>query len=174
MAPFRNVGGPVGGMAFSQQVVEIEPLREHRQISVCRPGPRLLRSVPIEFHAVVVRVAQVKRLADAMIAGPVERDSRFQDTAEGVGQRMTRRIQDGDVVQPGCPRRRGRSPLALPGVQAEVMVVPSRRDERGLCAVPLGQLEAKDAAVEPQRPLQVGDLQMDVADLHLRVDRGGR
>ena len=54
-----------------------------------------------------------------------------------------------------------------------MVVVAARRDERCLGAVPLGQLEAEDAAVEPQRPLKVGHLQVDVTDADLGIDRGG-
>jgi hypothetical protein len=44
------------------------------------------------------------------------------------------------------------------------MVVAARRHERRLSAVSLRDLEAEDAAVKPQRTLQVGHLQMDVTD----------
>ena len=77
------------------------------------------------------------------------------------------------MVQARGPRRRRRPAQALPGVQPDVVVVAARRDERRLRAVPLGDLEAEDAAVEPQRPLQVGDLQVDVADADLGIDRAG-
>ena len=35
----------------------------------------------------------------------------------------------------------------------------------------LGDLEAEDATVERQRPLQVGDFQVNVADSDLRINR---
>src|SRR3954463_14443186 len=50
---------------------------------------------------------------------------------------------------------------------------PPRRHERRLRAVPLRQPEAEDAAVELQRPPQVGDLQVDVADADARINRAG-
>jgi hypothetical protein len=55
--------------------------------------------------------------------------------------------------------------------QPDVVVVAARRHERRLRPVPLRQLEAEDAAVEPQRPLQVGDLQVDVADANAGINR---
>jgi hypothetical protein len=55
---------------------------------------------------------------------------------------------------------------ALPGFQPDVMVITARRNERRLSSLLLGQLKAEDATVETQRPLQVGHLQMDVADAH--------
>ena len=47
------------------------------------------------------------------------------------------------------------------------------RDEGGVPAVALGQLEAEHAAIEAQRPLEVGHLQVDMADAGAGVDRAG-
>ena len=46
--------------------------------------------------------------------------------------------------------------------------------ERRLRPESLCDLEAQDAAAEPQRALQVGDLQVDVADADLGINRAGR
>ena len=51
------------------------------------------------------------------------------------------------------------------------MVVAARRDERRLIAELLLQLEAEDAAIEVERALEVGDLQMDMADVDARINR---
>ena len=53
-----------------------------------------------------------------------------------------------------------------------MVVVAAGRDERGLVAHALLQLEAEHAAVEAERALEVGDLQVDVADVDARIDRG--
>ena len=44
-------------------------------------------AVPIQFHAVVVWITQVERLADAMIDGAVQRYVRFENTPQGFRQR---------------------------------------------------------------------------------------
>jgi hypothetical protein len=54
------------------------------------------------------------------------------------------------------------------------MVVVARGDEGGLIAELLLQLEAENAAVKADRSLEIGDLQMDVADVDARIDRHGR
>src|SRR6059058_4323994 len=54
-----------------------------------------------------------------------------------------------------------------------MMVIPARTQERGLVAVALSHLEAEDIAVEAERLIDVRDLQMDVSDVHARVDRLG-
>src|SRR2546421_7580410 len=54
-----------------------------------------------------------------------------------------------------------------------MMVVPARTQEDRLLAVALSHLEAEDIAVEAERLIDVRDLQMDVSDVHARVDRLG-
>ena len=49
------------------------------------------------------------------------------------------------------------------------MVAP-RRDERGLVAVALHDVEAEDVAVERQRAVDIRHLQVDVADVDAGVD----
>src|SRR6188472_4095685 len=51
------------------------------------------------------------------------------------------------------------------------MVVAAGRDEGRLVAVAVLELEAHDAAPEVQRPVEVGDLQVDVADVDAGIDR---
>ena len=53
-----------------------------------------------------------------------------------------------------------------------MVVVAAGRDEGGAGAAG-GHLEAQHAAVEIERPLQVGDLQVDVADADAGVDGRG-
>jgi len=47
------------GFALAQEVVEVEPVREHRQRSVGLARPLFLGPVPIQFDAVLVGIAQV-------------------------------------------------------------------------------------------------------------------
>src|SRR5205085_8528607 len=75
----------------------------------------------------------------------------------------------GEVVEPCRPRRRRRSAAALPGIQADVVVVAARREERGLVAVALGHVEAEHVTVEGERAVDVRDLQVNVADVDARV-----
>src|ERR1051326_4454147 len=50
------------------------------------------------------------------------------------------------------------------------MVVAAGRDERRLVAHPLHDVEAEDVAVKGERTVDVGDLQVHVADVDSRVD----
>ncbi len=53
------------------------------------------------------------------------------------------------------------------------MMITARRDERRLAPVTLRQRKAEHAAVKAQRPLQVGDLEMHVADADFGMDGAG-
>jgi hypothetical protein len=61
--------------------------------------------------------------------------------------------------------------MALPGIEADVVVVATGRDERCGGAVALHELEAEDAAVEVERALELCDFQVHVADRRASVDR---
>ena len=47
---------------------------------------------------------------------------------------------------------------------SNMVVVPARRDECRVGAIALHQLETEHAAIEAQRALEIGDLEMDMAD----------
>ena len=51
-----------------------------------------------------------------------------------------------------------------------MVVVAAGRDEGGLVAEPAGELEAEHALVERQGAVEVGDLEVDVADVRARVE----
>jgi hypothetical protein len=51
------------------------------------------------------------------------------------------------------------------------MVVATGRDEGGFFAEALLQLEAEHIAVEGQRAVEVGDLEVDVTDVDAGIDR---
>ena len=75
------------------------------------------------------------------------------------------------MEEPGASRRRGAAALALPGVEADVVVVAARGKEDCVLPVPLHHVEPEHAVVEREGALQIGDLEMDVADADLGLDR---
>ena len=60
---------------------------------------------------------------------------------------------------------------ALPGVQPDMMMIAAGRDEGGIAAVALHQLETKHAAIEAEGPIKVGDLEMNMSDPDAAPDR---
>ena len=133
-------GRPSG---FGEQCVQVERDRHHRHASVRVARPFLPRAVTVELDAVSVRVVEVDGLADAVIGSTGERHTRIDEPAERIRELRAIGIADRGVEEPGVARRRRRAALALPGVQSDVMVITARRDERGLVAQPLLQLEAR-------------------------------
>src|ERR1700712_1388708 len=53
---------------------------------------------------------------------------------------------------------------ALPGVEADVVVIAAGRNERRGRAHLLHHLEAEHAAIKPQRPIEIGDLEVHMPD----------
>ena len=75
-------------------------------VNICKPAvrllrPFLLRPVPIKLDAVVVRVAQIERLGDAVVAGAFERDLGDDQPAQRVGQQPPGRVEDRGMVKAG-------------------------------------------------------------------------
>ena len=50
-----------------EQRIQVECLRKHRQLTLRRARPSFHRPIPIQLHAIVVGIAQIQRLAHAMI-----------------------------------------------------------------------------------------------------------
>ena len=93
--------------------------------------------------------------------------------AQRVGERAPGRVADRGVEQAGRARRRRCAAPRLPGVEPDVVVIAAGGDERGVRRPCAGELEAEHAAVEIERPVDVGHLEVDVADVGARVDRLG-
>ena len=130
------------------------------------PGP-----VAIELDAVAVRIAKVERLADAVVARAVERDATPRAARRSASPRRRRDPDtDREVIEPGRARRRRGSAAALPGIQADVMVVAAGTEKRRLRAPALHHLEAEHAGVEGDRAFKVRHFQVDVADADASID----
>ncbi len=101
-------------LGLAQQPRQIEPVREHRELAVGVARPLFLRPVPIKLDAVVVGIAQIERLADAVVGGAFERNFGLDQPAQRVGKLRAGRIKDGEVVEAGAARRRRRAAARSP------------------------------------------------------------
>ena len=70
---------------------------KHRQAAIGISRPFRTRSVAVEFDAILIGIAQVEGLADAMIRSSIQRDARALQSAKRIRQRCTIRVEDGDV-----------------------------------------------------------------------------
>ncbi len=80
-------------------------------------GHSVLGPVAIKLDTILVRIAQIKRFADAMVARAVERDFRLDHPVQRVGKRRARGIKNGGMKQSGGARRGRVAAFAFPGVQ---------------------------------------------------------
>ena len=62
------------GIRLSKQPVKVETPCEHRHAAIGRPGPLLLRKVPVQLDTVVVGGSQVEGFADTVVTGTVQSD----------------------------------------------------------------------------------------------------
>src|ERR1700688_3290601 len=165
---------PRPGRRFAQQTVEVEPAGDHVELALGRARPKLLRPGAIELDPVVVGGAQIERLAHAMVGAAVERNAGRNETAERIRKRGARGIEDREMIEPRAVGRRRRPAETLPGIERDVVMIAAGRDEGGAVAAPLRELEAEHAAIEFQRPLEIGDLQMHITDPDPAIDRTRR
>src|SRR5712691_2602920 len=108
---------------FVEESFEIECARVHRQLAVRRARPLVMGPIPVELDAVVIWISQIERFADTVIGCAVERDARVDQPPQGVTQRGTGRIQDGEVIEAGRPWRGWVATAAFPGVQPDVVMI---------------------------------------------------
>src|SRR5215210_4201154 len=71
---------------------------------------------------------------------------------------------DGPVAQTHPVRRGGRYAVAAPDIEAEVVMVAASRHERRCAGYERHELEAEHVGVEAHPPVQVADMQVEVAD----------
>src|SRR3954451_14556824 len=106
----------------------------HSEFAFAIAWPLRLRTVAIELNSVLIGIAQVKRLAHAVIGGSIQRNPRLHHAAQRGAQCGAGGIKECEVLKAGCPWSRRRSAFALPGIESDVVVVTARGDERGRVA----------------------------------------
>src|SRR5215204_343423 len=89
------------------------------------PAPQRRVAVPGQLDPIAVRIVQVDRLVGAVVGRPIDPPPVVEQALEGSGQVPPLRVVDGEVIEPGRPRRRRGAPLALPGIEADVVVIPT-------------------------------------------------
>ena len=140
------------------------------EAAVSLARPLLARPVPLELEAVLLGVAEVKRLMRAVVRCTLERPPGLDETPECIAERGSRRVADGDVVEPGRVPRRGRAAGGLPRVEAEVVVIATCGQEEGVGHLH-DDVEAEDPDVEVLDTTEIRSLQMHMTNVHAGRDR---
>jgi hypothetical protein len=156
-----------------EEGVEIEGTAEHGEGAVFVAGPLFFRAVPVEFDAVAVRVAKVKGFTNTVVGGAFEGNSSSHEAAQRVGKFGARRIENGKMIEARGLSRRRRTASALPSIQPNVMMIAASGQKGGAAPVKLRDLKAQDVAIESEGAIEIGDLQMDVADGDTGMERAG-
>ena len=160
---------------LSSPIMNPDPVAAYTSpAAVRRARPFFLRPIPIQFHAVVIRIAQIECFAHAMIRRSFERDACLLQPPQRIRQFRPRRIQDGQMIKPRRSRRRRLAAGTLPGIQSDVMMIPARREKCRRRSETLRQLKPKHITIKSKGALQVRHLQMHVAhpDIGMNCFRG--
>ena len=158
------------GQALAAQAGKIQPFGHHVERTIGVARPLRPRPVPIELESIAVGVAEIQGLADPVIGRTLEGNGGLVEPAQGVRQRGAVGVPDREVVEPGCALRWRGGTATLPRVEADVVMVAAGAQKRRRVAHPLRDLESQHAVVEREGPLEVGNLQVHVADVHARID----
>jgi hypothetical protein len=97
-----------------------------------RVEPLRSRAVVIQFDAVAVRVPQVHRDCRPVVLRPVYGVCAIQELPHGAAELAAVGVEEGEVVEPRVTLWGWRPSLALPGVQAYVVVVPPEERKAAL------------------------------------------
>lgn len=106
-----------------------------------------------------------------MVAGAIQRDARIAEALQGIGEGAAVWIADGSVEQARCSGRGRGAASALPGVESQVMVIATSGQECGLGSIALSELKPKDPLIKGKGAVNVGNFQVDMANVDPWVDR---
>jgi hypothetical protein len=90
-----------GALTVAQERAEVDGSGAHADpLARSRRRPLLDRAIAVELDTVAVGIVDVQGLAHPVVTR-ADLVARLEETGEGVGQRRTSRVADGDVEQPG-------------------------------------------------------------------------
>ena len=111
-------------------------------------GPFGFGPIPRQLDAITVGIAEIKCLANTVIARAFEANASIVQPAQCIGQRCPRRTANSNMVEPGSMRPWRRAAFAFPGVQSNVVVITACRKERSFMPIALHQIKAEYATIE--------------------------
>jgi len=158
-------------LCLRQQVLEVERAGEHCQRAFGCARPLLARTIPVEFDPVFVRIPEIKSLAHAVVRGTIERDARSPEASQGVRKFSARWIEDCEMIKAGRSWGRRGTAKALPGIEADVMMITTGRDKRSGAAKALREFKTEHSTIKAKRTFEIGNLQVHMPDRDAGMDR---
>lgn len=126
-----------------------------------------MRTVPIKFHPVLIRITQVQGLAHSMVCDTLERDLVLHQTGISTSQVPPLRVQNRKVVETATANRCRRTLCTLPGVEPDVVMVSTGGEKGGRASETLRNGETKYVAIEVDGSIKVRNLEMNMTDTRL-------
>ena len=90
-----------------------------------------------------------------MIGSAIQSDTGADDSLESVRQLGPSGVKNCHMVKPSAAGGGRRAAETFPGVEPEVVVIASGRDEGGAAPVADRELKSKNATIETKRPFKV-------------------
>jgi len=171
-ANHQSTGGLHGSFNGSQQLVCRKGHADRMQAAVGIAGPLLPWPIPAQFEAYAIRIVEVDGFAHSMVDDLIHPDPCCNESLERIRKRRPRGIQDGNVIETGRSCRRWRASETFSRIQPDQVMIGAGRDQGCPRVKALRNLEAENITIERKRPLEIGNLEMDVANSRSRIDRG--
>src|SRR5882672_908812 len=154
----------VAAAVLRENPIEIERVGAHLEPPV-HHRPLGARPIAIDLDAVAVRIGEIQRLADAVIRNTLQHAVGLDHPAQRAPAIAARRHENREVIEAGRAAD-ARRVLAL----REREEIGSTRAEPRRSLVPMLNREPKMRFVEPNRSIEMGNGEMDLADAGRRID----
>src|SRR5579875_1749670 len=153
---------------LAEQIFCIQCTGKHLQRAIGQYRPLFPRPVPIQFHAIAIRIVQINRFRYAMVAGSGDGVAGSYQSRENLCQLLAGGIQDSKMVQAGCMQGSSRSMMAVPRIQSDMVMIAAGRKKDRLMSVTHGNFKTQQVVIESKRFFQISNFQMHVPDTRLR------
>src|SRR5262245_29164736 len=111
--------------------------------------------IPAEFDSVAVGVAQVTRFAYSVVRRALNGHAVIEQALERAGEIASSRVENREVIESRAPGQRLRRTLAGPGVERDVMMITTRREEDRALSIALRDTESQHVAIKLQRAFEI-------------------
>src|SRR5919112_1527354 len=143
--PGQHLGrGCVVELGHQTGPVERLPLED----DLSTPAPQRRVAIPGQLDPIAIRIVQVDCLVGAVVGRPIDAPTVVEQALGRSGQIPPLGVVDGEVIESRRPGWWRRSALALPGIEPDVVVIPTGREKGGLVTEASDELETETPSIE--------------------------